>query len=185
MNFLQVLQQVSAAFDAVGLRYAAIGGFAMALRGAQRATADLDFLLMLEDLEEAHGILHAMGFRRRFHSDNVSHYLADDRRLGRIDLIHAFRGPSLGMLGRAERMRIAQRIEVPVLITEDIIGLKIQAAVNDPSRATADWADIQMLIAAAARADTPLDWDLVTDYLDLFGLVGRLPELRNWYGTAE
>lgn len=50
MNFAQVINAVCGQLDAAGVRYALIGGFAMALRGVQRATMDLDFILMLETL---------------------------------------------------------------------------------------------------------------------------------------
>jgi hypothetical protein len=44
MNFLKVMQTVTSQLDIEGVRYAVIGGFAMALRGVQRATVDLDFI---------------------------------------------------------------------------------------------------------------------------------------------
>jgi hypothetical protein len=76
MNFDQVIRQVVGALDAHGVRYALIGGFAMALRGVQRATMDLDFILMLEDMGKADEIITGCGYRRVFHSANVSHYVS-------------------------------------------------------------------------------------------------------------
>ncbi|MSU25519.1 MAG: hypothetical protein EXS37_21060 [Opitutus sp.] len=64
MNFSKVLTELSGRLDAAGIRYALIGGFAMALRGVQRATMDLDFLLMLDDLDKAHAIFGELGYRR-------------------------------------------------------------------------------------------------------------------------
>jgi hypothetical protein len=66
----------------------------------------LDFLLMLDDLERADKILRSAGYSRDFHSENVSHYIGEPPDLGRIDILHAFRAPSLGMLGRAEQIPI-------------------------------------------------------------------------------
>ncbi|MCF7675605.1 MAG: hypothetical protein K9N23_20985 [Akkermansiaceae bacterium] len=45
MNFSESLAAVTSQFDEVGLRYALIGGLAMAMRGVQRATLDADFIL--------------------------------------------------------------------------------------------------------------------------------------------
>jgi hypothetical protein len=185
MDFLHVIRRVCRTLDAAGICYALIGGFAMALRGVQRATVDLDFLLLLEDLERADRVLRAAGYRRDYHSENVSHYVGDDGKLGRIDLLHAFRGPSLSMLARAERIDIADGLDLPVVHSEDIIGLKIQAAVNDPQRAETDWADIKLLIEAAAHLGQSLDWTLIADYLDIFGLDAELPRLEGWYGEAQ
>ncbi len=185
MDFLAVIRQVGGALDAARVRYALIGGFAMALRGVQRATVDLDFILMLKDLDRADRILTGAGYRRVFHSDNVSHYTAVQAALGRIDLLHAFRGPSLSMLARAERIEIAEGLTLPVVQTEDIVGLKIQAAVNDEQRAASDWADIRLLIELSAQNGNRLDWALMTDYLDIFGLRSELERMRGWYGKTD
>jgi hypothetical protein len=157
----------------------------MALRGAQRATMDLDFLLMLDDLERAHAIFEELGYRREFYSENVSHYSGTGTEWGRVDILHAFRGPSLSMLGRAERIRIDADLSLPVAQAEDIIGLKIQALKNDPSRAMGDWHDILLLLAAAGRQRHAIDWPLLEDYLRLFHLEAKLPELKSAYGSPE
>lgn len=185
MDFLKVIRQIGGALDAAQVRYALIGGFAMALHGVQRATVDLDFLLMLDDLKQADRILIDSGYQREFTSENVSHYVADSPDLGRIDLLHAFRGPSLSMLKRAERIDIATDLQLPVVQIEDLIGLKIQAAVNDEQRAEADWLDIRLMIQAAALAENSLDWSLIDDYLDLFGLETELTRMRSWYGQTH
>jgi len=185
MNFSKVLTELSGRLDAAGIRYALIGGFAMALRGVQRATMDLDFLLMLDDLDQTHAILGELGYRREFHSENVSHYSGAGPDWGRVDILHAFRGPSLGMLRRAERIRIDADLSLPVALTEDIIGLKIQASKNDVSRAVGDWHDILLLVAASARQGRAIDWPLVEDYLRLFQLENKLPELKSAYGPLE
>ena len=185
MDFLQVIRRVGQALDAAEVRYALIGGFAMALRGVQRATVDLDFILMLDDLECADRILRHAGYRREFHSENVSHYVAEQPELGRIDLLHAFRGPTLSMLRRAEPIAVAEGLALPVVQVEDIIGLKIQAAVNDPERAAADWTDIRLLVETQARLGRTLDWELVADYLGIFGLDAELPRIESWYGKTH
>lgn len=171
--------------DADGVRYALIGGFAMALRGVQRATIDVDFILMLEDLDKADRIITQSGYTRAFRSENVSHYTAEDPELGRIDVLHAFRGPTLGMLDRADRIEIETDCILPVVQVEDIIGLKIQALVNDPSRASGDWADIRMMLENRSETGQAIDWELLEDYLDLFRLGSQLDRLKHWYGTTD
>lgn len=157
----------------------------MALRGVQRATMDLDFILMLEDLEKADGILSEAGYRRLFRSENVSHYMGSDDTWGRIDILHAFRGPSLGMLRRAERLAVEGNVTLPVIRIEDLIGLKIQALTNDPTRAVSDWHDIGLLLTTVRDSGQPLDWELLEDYLRLFGLEAKLPELKSIHGPPH
>jgi DNA-binding IclR family transcriptional regulator len=100
--------RVVGALEAEGLHYALIGGFAMALRGVQRTTVDLDFILMLEDMARADEILRDAGYRRVFHSENVSHYESADQTWGRIDILHAFQ--SLEMIGSVYAHTLADKL---------------------------------------------------------------------------
>ena len=185
VNFFNVIQQVVGELERQGIRYALIGGLAMGLRGAQRATTDLDFILMLEDLPRAAAILEGAGYRCVFRSENVSHYEAADEAWGRIDLLHAFRGPSLGMLARAELMEVGAGLLIRVVHLEDLVGLKVQAMVNDPSRTIQDWDDIRLMLQAAGRQGRALDWELMEDYLRRFGWHDKLPLLKEIHGQAE
>lgn len=185
MNFDVVIRRVVGALENAGIHYALIGGFAMALRGVQRATIDLDFILMLEDMEKTDGILAACGYERVFRSENVSHYISSDREWGRIDILHAFRGPTLGMLKRAEVLPVLGDFQIRVVHVEDIIGLKVQASVNAPERASKDWADIRMMLEACGAQGREVNWKLIEDYLEIFGLESRLAELKGFYGPAN
>ena len=185
MNFLAALEKLTASFDEADVHYALIGGFAMALHGVQPATVDLDFILLLQDLEKAHILFENLGYRRGFKSENVSHYSSDDNDLGRIDILHAFRGPTLSMLDRAERIEITGSLSVPVVQIEDIIGLKIQSSVNDSKRSVSDWADIRLLLEHCASTGRLPNWDLINDYLDIFQLASKLREMKEWYEAPD
>jgi len=185
MDFHKVIANVFGRFETEDIRYALIGGFAMAMRGVQRATHDIDLLIMLDDLERADSELSSFGYQRVFRSENVSHYLSPDFDWGRVDVLHAFRGPSLGMLKRSEILEVETGTFLRVARIDDLIGLKIQALSNDPGRADMDWTDIHLLIQAASRQGVPLDWELLNDYLMLFNLQGKLDQLMAWYGKTE
>ena len=171
--------------EASVVRYALIGGFAMALRGVQRATADLDFILMREDLEKVDRVLTERGYRRVFRSENVSHYQSEDWTWGRIDILHAFRRPALGMLERAEAIEFDPALSLRVVQTEDLIGLKVQALCNDPERAESDWLEILLLVRAARDGGHSLDWALLGDYLRLFRMEDKLAILREEHGATS
>jgi hypothetical protein len=76
-------------------------------------------------------------------------------------------------------------VTTPVVQVEDIIGLKVQASVNDPRRMTKDWSDIRMLVEVSAEQQFALDWELLTDYAALFGLTDRVAEMKLWYGEVN
>ena len=185
MDFTQVIGKVCKRLDELEVRYALIGGFAMALRGVQRATTDLDFILFLDDLERADSVLTSFGYNQVFHNENVSHYQAKDQEFGRIDLLDAFRAPTLGMLDRADRVAVIPGVDLPVVQIEDIVGLKVQAAKNDPVRGMQDWADIETMMKEARRLNNEPDWELLQSYLSLFQQEDRLAWLKNWYGEAQ
>jgi hypothetical protein len=185
VDFIKVIHHVIRELDAQGVRYALIGGFAMALRGVQRATIDMDFILMMDDLEKADAIFANAGYKRAYRSPNVSHYISEQLALGRIDILHAFRGPTLSMLNRADRIQIEPELSLLVVQVEDIIGLKIQALCNDPSREANDWNDIRMILEACAADGRILDWELITDYLEIFSISSELKMLQKWYGKVE
>ncbi len=184
MSMLVAIEAISTALDKAEVRYALIGGFAMALRGIQRSTQDLDLILLLEDLVRTDEILRSQGFQRVFHSANASTYFSKSDDLGRIDVLHAFRGPSLSMLERADRICLGNSL-LPVVQVEDIIGLKIQAIANNPARVARDWNDIHMILEESSKQQIPVDWQLLDDYLDLFKLNDKLALLKKWYGSPD
>jgi hypothetical protein len=181
MNLHDSIHRLAARLDEAGLRYAVIGGMAMALRGVQRATFDLDFLLMLSDLDGAQRIFREEGYECVFQTENVSHYQKPGSGLSRVDVLHSFRGPSLSMLERAERLPLGDSCLLPVLQAEDLIGLKVQAATNDPARALGDWNDIYRLVIHCAATERAPNWALVGDYLTIFGQESKLGELKDLY----
>lgn len=185
MNFLKVIGEVVGELETAGVRYALIGGFALGLRGVQRATMDLDFILMLEDMGKAEAILDRFGYKRVYHSENVSHYESPDAEWGRIDILHAFRGPSLGMLARAELISVDADVQLRVVQIEDLIGLKVQAMHNDPRRAIGDWDDIRLLLQSAGVRRLTVDWELLEDYLGLFGWQEKIGEFKALYGQVD
>ena len=185
MDFAASLPTLIGRFDAGQLRYALIGGLAMALRGVQRTTLDADFILLSDDLDVCHSILGTLGYHRAFHSPNVSHYTSTQAALGRIDLLHAFRPATLGMLERAERLPLTADCTIPVVHIEDLLGLKVQASCNDPSRAIGDWNDIHQMVQHAGQTGQALDWELIGDYLALFEQLPQLTKLQQLHGTSQ
>ena len=59
----EVLKRAAADLDAVGARWAIIGGLAVATRAAPRFTQDVDFAVSVLDDAEAEGIVHRMSVR--------------------------------------------------------------------------------------------------------------------------
>lgn len=172
MDFAWVLAQLEDRLTAANIDHALIGGFAMAALGFNRATGDLDYLIDGQRAEDTDRILHELGFTALYRSSNVANYASDNPRLGGVDVLYANRPHTRAMLASALLVRIGTQ-QVKVVQGADLIGLKLQAAVNDPRRAGLDFSDIEHLLATLAEADL----NKVRDYFRLFDRETELDEL--------
>ena len=183
MNFEQVLRALLSTCEQHRIRYAMIGGFALGVLGVPRATADLDCLVHRDDLEQFDTAMRLLGYQRYIQTENATHYRHPERAWGALDVLHAFRTPSLRMLERAKPYPIFDgTVSVRVLDPEDVIGLKVQAIANNPLRRAQDTADIQSL---ASRYGASLDWKRIQEYYALFDLQNEGQRLEKEFGHAQ
>ncbi len=174
MNFELVFKELLERFREQNIRFALIGGFALHVAGFTRATDDIDFLIDSEDLGKVKEIMTRLGYELTHESQEFSNYWHPMVPLGCVDYLYAHREYSRKMLARANKHeKILGNIEIPVLIPEDIIGLKIQSIANNPKRYTLDMADIEYLIREKSGE---LNFNTIKEYFDLFD---KGPELEN------
>lgn len=178
MNFELFFKQVIKVFEEEKIQYAFVGGFALGIMGILRSTMDLDFLLLTEDLDKADKILSDNMYTCIYKSDNISQYSSEIRELGHVNFIHAFRPLSKNMLARATRFTVFEKYSVPVLTPEDIIGLKIQAIANDPTREPFDYQDMRLLLEYKKKNNMIIEWELLTDYFEIFHKQPLLNQLK-------
>ncbi len=167
INLRKTLSDVHSILQNEGISHALIGGFALAAYGHHRATVDIDFLADGLKKELIKNALIAKGFILKHESDEVLQFVG----MGFVDIILANRPLSQAMLGQATQNR---ELGVHVLRAEDIIGLKIQAYKNDPTRVFQDKADIQKLLQLPG-----LDISVVRKYADLFQEWSEIVKLGN------
>jgi len=183
MEFEKVLEVIIKNFEEEGVRYALIGGFALGVLGVPRATVDLDFLVLKEDLPKVDKIMQRNNYECKYRTENVSQYVSPLKIFGEVDFLHAFRKTSSRMLEDAIEKDIFEgRMKIKVLRPEDIIGLKIQAAVNDSERAEREFLDIEALMNHYKER---LDWDLIEEYFSLFEQEDKFKELKSKYAKIK
>jgi hypothetical protein len=134
-----------------------------------RATRDVDFLADADDADRLHGILLSLDYRCVHRSEDAANYLRDDEGL---DLLNAHRPIARRLLGEAEKRTTALGA-LRVISAEGLIGFKLQALVNNPSR-TRDLDDIRSLLRAQRGK---LNMAEVREYFALFDRTGLLDEL--------
>jgi hypothetical protein len=183
MDFEKVLKFIINEFKKQGVDYALIGGFAMGALGVMRATMDLDFLLNRKDISQIEKIMEKYNYKCVFKTENVSQYVSEIKHFGEIDFIHAFRKISISMLKRAREIAIlGGKYKAKVLNPEDIIGLKLQASVNDESRKMREYTDIEAIMDYYKEK---LDWDLLKEYFVLFEKENDFNKLKKKYGNNK
>lgn len=163
-EFLDAIRLVQATATHHGFRIAVIGGFALPFHGVRRATGDVDFLVEARGGDALHNALCGAGYQPLHRSLDAANYRATGIPLTAVDMLYARRTPTLAMLDRA---RIPPGgIGVPVVDAEALIGLKLQAIVNNPTRRRQDEADIVALMTLHLPS---LDRGLLDEYFALFG----------------
>ena len=156
------LREALAVFPALRTEPALIGGLAL-------ATRDVDFLVDADDAQRMHELLLALGYRCIHRSEDAANYLRGEEG---IDLLYAHRPVARRLLGTAtERDTGLGRLRV--VSVEGLLGFKLQAIVNDPSRAR-DLDDIRALLH---RHRARLDMAEVRSYFRLFDREALLDDL--------
>jgi hypothetical protein len=168
-RLVEQVKQAVAAFAGCKHTPALIGGLALAVHQVVRATRDVDFLADADDADHLHEALLALGYRCVHRSADAANYVRNDEG---VDLLYAHRPVARRLLGEAvERETVMGRLRV--VTTEGLIGFKLQALVNNPSR-TRDLDDIRALLHAQRDR---LDLAEVREYFVLFDRSEMLDDL--------
>lgn len=173
-RFSKQIEEVVGTLNGAGVKFALIGGLALASHNVVRATRDIDLLVDANDADRVDGLLAKLGYRRLHRSADAGNHLRGDER---VDLLYANRPVARRLLqGAAERKTSFGVFRV--VSTEGLIGFKLQALVNDPRR-TQDLEDIRALLRANLDS---LNIDEVREYFSLFQREPLLDELLGEIG---
>ena len=180
MDFRGTLETLGRRFADRQCRWAVIGGVAMGFYGVPRATVDVDVLLDGAFAPHLDEMVADLGYSLSYRWEESSHFLPTRPDRCPLDVLHARRAHSLAMLVRANHMPLgADSIGVPVVQVEDLIGLKVQALVNDPDRRRGELVDIRALLETAAERNAGLDRARVEEYFTIFNEQDELAELAH------
>jgi len=174
MDLRSVLLELHTALRSAAIEHALIGGLAMAAHGAARATVDLDFLVDGARADDADALLRTHGYAVLHRSEHAANYVSEDPARGRVDFLFARRAHAHAMLARAG-LHVALGQSLRVVDAADLIGLKVQASSNDPSRRRRDLADIERLLQVGEP-----DLSRVREYFRLFDR-----ELAAYFGVPN
>ena len=150
------LRRAAADLNAVGVRWALVGGLAVSARAIPRFTKDLDFAIAVGNDAEAEEVvrrLDARGYRpvEVVEQDYVER-LSGVRLEARgsdvvVDLLFASSGIENEVVSGADLLEILPRLTIPVATTAHLIALKVLAG------RTQDLTDLGYLIPEGTPAD--------------------------------
>jgi len=162
------IKQALAAFNECKTPPVLIGGVALAAHEVVRATRDVDFLADIADADHIHKVLTTLGYRCVYRSEDAANYVREDEGL---DLIYARRPVSQRLLAEAKERDTALG-RVRLISVEGLIGLKVQALINNPSRLR----DRDDILALLRTHRARLNMDEVRGYFALFDQTEMLDE---------
>lgn len=163
------IAEAVAALGAIDARFALIGGLALASHKVVRATQDVDLLVESEKADAIGGELGRLGYRCLHRSSDAANYVRGDERL---DLLYASRPIARRLLASARELATSLG-NFRVVSAEGLVGFKLQAFVNEPSRGQ-DLEDIRALLRANGAT---LDMEEVRSYFRLFERETLLDEI--------
>lgn len=154
-----VLRQAASDLEAIGARWAVIGGLAVAFRAEPRFTKDVDLAVAVVDDQEAEDIVNRLQVRGYALASLVEQDYVN--RLATARLVRPQAGTSSAFIGllfansgieeeivrRAELLEVLPDVFMPVASIGHLIALKALAGRHQ------DLTDLGYLIAAASEAD--------------------------------
>ena len=146
MDFAAALETVSSFLDGKDLRYAVIGGVALAAYGLPRTTLDLDFVVDGEAQEALVPFLESLGFATLHRSPGYSNHLHPDPAWGRLDFAYIRGETSRKVFASCRELPGPEGRLIPVPKPEHLAAMKVLAFRNDPTRTFQDMADIRFLL---------------------------------------
>lgn len=165
------IEEIIGTLDAVGARFALIGGLALASHKVVRATSDVDLLTDAGTSEQIDQEMTRLGYRCLYRSAEVANYLRGDQR---VDFLFASRPTARRLLDGAVERSTSFGV-LRVISAEGLIAFKLQGVVNDPRR-TQDLEDIKALLRANRET---LHLAEVREYFRLFDREPLLDRLLN------
>jgi hypothetical protein len=173
MDFGRNLEDLQRFFEAKQLRWALIGGVALAAYGLPRTTLDLDLVVEHRAQDELVSFLEEQGFETLHRSRGYSNHLHPDSARGRVDFLYVRGSTADRLFAEGESKPGPRGLTVPVPKPEHLIALKVQAIKNDPARSFQDLADIRYLVSLPG-----VDHEEVRRYFEQRGLLDHFRELQ-------
>jgi hypothetical protein len=173
VDFAAVLSAIASDVERSDLRFAVVGGIALAGLGMPRTTIDLDIVTDAEAQEHMVGFLEGLGYETLHRSSGYSNHVHRQDAYGRVDVVYVRGDTAEQLFAAVERVPGPGGISMPVPAAEHLAAMKVLAMKNDPQREAQEVADIRFLLG---RPD--VDRERVREYFVRHGLLKQLDDVE-------
>ena len=175
MDFHAVLETVSGFLEEKGIRYAVIGGVALASYGFFRQTVDFDFVVEASIREDLISFMESLGYKTLERSSGYSVHEHPNQAWGHVDFLYVKPETGEEIFGSSRLGPGPRGVEIPLPKPEHLIAMKVLAIKNNPSRAFQDMADIRFLLTLPG-----VDRQESRGYFERHGMGERFDEIEKW-----
>lgn len=173
MNFSSTLTTVAGFLNEEEIRYALIGGLALAAYGHSRSTLDIDLVVEYDHQNAIVEFMESRGFETLHRSSGYSNHQHEDPVIGRVDFVYVQGETAEKLFDATREFQGPGALKIPVPKPEHLIAMKVLAMKNDPDRTFQELADIRILLASPG-----VDRREARSYFERHGLLERFHELE-------
>ncbi len=173
MDFGAVIETLTGFLNKKGVRYAVIGGIALASYGFPRFTRDVDLVVEASGQDALIKFLESLGYQTLHRSTGYSNHSHSDPFWGQVDFVYVGEETSRKLFAESRTSQGPSGLSIPLPKPEHLAALKVLAMKNDPSRAFQDLADIRSLLSLPG-----VDRLEVRGYFERYGMQERFDELE-------
>lgn len=141
-----MIEELTGFFTDHELRWAVIGGVAMAAYGLPRTTLDLDFVAERGAQAAIVGHLEGLGYRTLYRSEGYSNHQHDDADLGRVDFAYVSGETATRLFAHVRQVHGPGGSTIRVPSPEHVAAMKIHAMASDSTRKAQELADLSFLL---------------------------------------
>jgi hypothetical protein len=172
VDFARELDGIAAFLGGAGVRFAVIGGVALAAYGHPRMTLDLDVVTEARVQDGLVAFMESQGFVTLHRSTGYSNHRHADRRRGRVDFMYVRGETSERLFEGVRELPGPGGRTIPLPRPEHLIAMKVRAMKDAPERAWQELVDVGFLL----RLDG-VDRDEARGYFERAGLEEKWRDL--------
>ena len=173
VNFGAVLRTISGFLEEQRIRFAVVGGVALASYGLPRTTVDLDIVVEAGAQERVILFLESLGYRTVHRSSGYSNHTHPETAWGDFDCVYIAGDTAEKLFAACRMLPGPGGLQMPVPRPEHLAAMKVLAMKNDPARTFQEMNDLRFLVSLPE-----VDRAKIRAYFEQHGLEERYEDLE-------